>query len=199
MQIEHCKKCGKIRFKGKWLSQSEELLKDFVRFNIKPKELKDFEVQASLEPQKDNTTTAEAKISGKIDGEKISFSKKTLLKPLEALCDSCMRLGSNYFEATIQLRFGEKAQRASYDRILSRIDLLLSAEEKSGDALARRAGIEKLSNGINVLVGSRKAAKKVALQLARENKTGIVASFSLAGIDKSGNERKRYAFLVRLP
>jgi NMD protein affecting ribosome stability and mRNA decay len=48
MQIEHCKKCGKIRFKGKWLSQSEELLKDFVRFNIKPKELKDFEVQASL-------------------------------------------------------------------------------------------------------------------------------------------------------
>ncbi|MDP6670183.1 MAG: NMD3-related protein, partial [archaeon] len=104
IKIEHCKFCNKIRLGGRWVEQSEEALKNFLIKKAKVKEFSDAKVSVSLEPLNE-TTLAKIEVVGVIDGNKISVEAETLMSQQETQCDPCMRLRSDYFEATVQIRF----------------------------------------------------------------------------------------------
>ncbi len=197
IRVEFCKRCNKIRLKGQWNEQDERLLKDFVSSKLKEKELRVKGVKVNLQPLAEGSTVAELNISGTVDGEEISLIKQALLKPKRGICDACMKLASDYYEAILQLRFKEKKNREREGELKKKIERILK-EKKKLDSLAKVIAFRKDRKGFDALIGSKKAAKDVAEALAKKAKTSVVFSHSVVGMDKNGKQKKRFTFCVKV-
>lgn len=197
IEVPHCKVCGKIRVKGKWLEQTGQNIKAIVEANLKLKQVSEPTVSVELKPLGDGTSIGFVSVAGKIAGEKVSLNAEALIIPKETVCNSCALLGANYFEAILQLRFKEKASGQMVQKALQEIERLASVLHKA-DSLARITGVEKAHNGLNIELGSKRAAKKIVEFFEKKHNAKIKSSFSLAGVNASGKERKRYTFLIRI-
>ncbi len=194
IKIEHCKFCGKIRVGGKWVEQTETVLKDFLKKKVKTKDLSDVKLAISLEPMGENTL-ALVKATGNIDGNRTSVETKTLLVSLETQCDPCMRLRSEYFEATLQLRFFRPKQKQMQE-LLSEIEAITDSLKKK-NSLASVVGVEMTKNGIDVMIGSAKAAQQIVRKLSKKTTVPTIKSFKLSGIDKHGRPNKKFTYSLR--
>ena len=197
IDIPLCKKCGKIRMKGKWLGQSDSSMKAVVESQLKLKGLLNPVVSVNLDPHDDGTTFANVSINGKIGNDNVSFSAETLLVPKEITCGDCTLLGANYYEAVLQIRFARKMKQQEFEGALREIDSLAVRLQKN-DSLAKITSVERILNGFNVNIGSKRAAKKIVEHFERKHKAKTKSSFTLAGVDASGKEKKRFTFLVRI-
>jgi len=197
LEIEFCKKCGKVRLSGKWVEQSERVLSEFVKKKIKLKDFDGEEVSVSIEPVGEKESIAFVEIKGRVGDTDLELEKEVLLKPKTVLCDPCMRLTSNYHEAILQVRYAGKTSLLNKDTIFKEIESLLE-RERAKDPLAGVAGIKDARNGFDVLIGSSKAGKKVAQSLAAAHNSKVVSSFKTIGVDKAGKEKKRFTYCVRV-
>ncbi len=197
IDVPHCRKCGKIRVKGKWLGQSGQGIRQVVESQLKIKQLSNASVSIELAPQENGTTIAIVSASGKIGKDEASFDAQTLLVPKEIVCGDCNLLGANYYEAVLQLRFAKKMKREEFETVLAEIDSIAGRLHRK-DSLAKITRIEKILNGFNVFLGSKRAAKKIVEHFERKHKAKTKSSFTLAGVDASGKEKKRFTFLVRI-
>ncbi len=195
--VEHCKKCGKIRVKGKWLEQSEQNIKRIVESALKLKQISLPVVSIELKPLEDGTTIASVAVEGKIGGEKILLETESLLVQKEITCNDCTLLGANYYEAVLQLRFGEKKSEEEMQKTIIELDSLARALEKK-DSLAKITSIQKAHGGFDALVGSKRAAKKIVEHFEKRHKAQTKSSFTLAGVNSSGKVKKRFTFLIKM-
>ncbi len=197
IDVSHCKKCGKIRIKGKWFGQSEQGIRQVVESQLKIRQLSNASVSIELAPQDNGTTIAIVSVNGKIGNDKASVDAQTLLVPKEIVCENCNLLGANYYEAVLQIRFAKKMKKEEFDKTLKEIDSLVARLQKA-DSLSKITSIEKIQNGFNVSIGSKRAAKKIVEHFERKHKAKTKSSFTLAGVDASGKEKKRFTFLIRI-
>ncbi len=195
LELVQCRKCGKILLNGKWHPFSMETVLHWVKGKIKVKELEN--VRFFLEPAEEEKSIW---IKGKVLGE---IAEKLVEKPViieikmrSMLCQDCSKLSANYYEAIIQLRLNSLPKK-DWKKILGETNRLVEQQYKA-DSLARVTNVLQLKNGFDVYVGSKRAGKTVSDQLARKFNGKITRSFSLAGVDKSGNTKKRFTFLVRI-
>lgn len=195
MKIAHCKHCGKVRLSDKWLVQGKENLEEFVSSQVKPKLVSDPEISISLSPLGDGRTIATVTVSGSIDGVKLSSSSEIILKPRFVTCDECMKLSAGYHEAILQIRW--KKEPKNPDKILEETKKLLSVLKKK-HALSEIVGTSRPKEGIDVMIGSKKAAKKVASAFSKKYQSEIVSSFTVTGATKQGEEKKRLTYCIRI-
>ncbi len=195
IKIDHCKFCNKIRLSGKWLGQSELVLKRFLKKKAKISGLVDAKLSVSLEPMKDHTF-AIVKASGQIDSNKITIEAKTILKPIETQCDPCMRVRSDYSEATIQMRFSESTGLAEREKALA---LLMGQIEgmQGRDPLSKVVHALENKKGFDVLVGSNKAAQSVVRKFEAKFGVKAIKSFKLAGTDHNGQRQRKFTYCIR--
>lgn len=199
IDVPCCKKCGKLRVKGKWLEQNSEALKELVLSHLKLKKLDSPVVSVKLHRLDQGTTLAVVLVKGKIGKEEAAVETQALLVPKEIVCANCNLLDANYYEAVLQLRFdtAKKMPKRQFDETLLEIDALAERLHKK-DSLAKVTNVEKIFNGFNVLIGSKRAAKKIVEHFERKHKARTKSSFTLAGVNASGKVKKRFTFLVRI-
>ncbi len=190
-EFETCKNCGRVKVSGKWLDSIELAFNAWLPKAFKSKVLEDVSLEAIVEAEK-----ALVKISATIGGKKVSFQREIALVSKNAVCDSCMKLSSNYFEAIIQLRFSEKKLDAE-KWVLEAENLLAVLHKK--DPMAVLAKFQKVKGGLDLYVVSLRAGKHLAEELAKKHRVIVTTSYTTTGFDKNKEqEKRRYTFLVRL-
>lgn len=194
--FEKCRHCGKIRVKGKWFEGSSELLEALVLKALKNKMFDSFASRIDFF-EKPEGLKAVVEVKGIVQGVKISQVLETFLKPKIVLCDACMRLKSDYFEATIQVRYSSRLSEKEVRERVNEASVFLE-KLKALDSLAQIAKVKELRNGFDLLIGSKRAAKQLAKVLAGKSREKVKVSSTLAGVDHSGHEWSRFTYCVRL-
>ena len=193
--IQQCKNCGKTMFLGKMLPMDDESLKAIIGRRVKTRDLSDETHEISLERLQNGKISAHVVVKAMLSGIPVEIEKETILVPHSVNCDACMRLLSDYYEATIQLRAKEKG-RPDFQKILRRLQQLIR-RQSGRDGLAAITRITKGANGFDITIGSKKAAYSAVMQLKKEFGGETKMSHTLAGVDKSGKTKKRFTFLLR--
>lgn len=197
MEIEKCKRCGRIRVSGKWMKQTAGALEEYVLPKIKINEMENAKIDLTLEQEGKDGILAIIGVKGDVGGEPLTLRKELLLKQPAVLCESCNRLVASYFEAILQVRLRERQDREKINKALDNIRKLLEIEKKS-DSLAEIVNLASVNNGFDAYIGSKRAAKRAALALARKYKSRVVSSYEDKGRDRKGKPRKRFTFSVKI-
>jgi len=104
-------------------------------------------------------------------------------------CGECAKVSAGYYEAIIQLRGGIENAR---ERVMELLNLIYSKDR--GAFVARE---EKVRGGIDLYLGSAKAANKIARYFKSASNAVIKISPKLYG-RKGGKNLYRITFLIRL-
>ncbi len=195
--VEQCKKCGKIKHKGKWMDEKGEVLEKKVEEKMRVRGIERPVVAVGFRELDSGALKIEAVARGFAGEKMVSAKAESVLRKNPALCDSCMKLSSDYFEATVQVRFGEKKERKEIGELVSQAKKFLESMQNK-DPLAQVVGVRDSKKGLDILVGSKRAGKLLAQKLARKSGGKIVASSSLVGVKKDGSPKKRFTFCARL-
>ncbi|MBU0635876.1 60S ribosomal export protein NMD3 [Candidatus Micrarchaeota archaeon] len=195
VEIEQCKKCEKLLVNGKWFPFSVERIVDWVREKIKTKELENKRFEVNAQPNEEKVLIT-GKVLGELNDELLEFPIGIEVKIKQVLCHNCSILSANYYESRLQVRF-ESLSKPKWKHVLTIIRETM-VELFHRDSLAQITNIEKLKNGFDVYIGSKRAGKMAAERIAHKFGGEITRSFSLAGIDKSGKTKKKFTFLVRI-
>lgn len=197
IQVEVCKKCSKIKVKGKFVEDNEENLISLVESNLKVNEVSQPKTLIDIIPLDEGKALAKILVEGEIEGEKVYLRKEVSLLFKTGLCDPCMRVTSQYHEGILQIRGDKKTPKKKFEEVLLEAHALLSVEEKK-DPLARVVEIHWQKTGVDVWIGSKHGTKIVAEKLAKGFGTKVVSSAKLLGQDKQGKEKHRFTYLVRI-
>ncbi|MAG22313.1 MAG: hypothetical protein CL943_03345 [Candidatus Diapherotrites archaeon] len=195
IKVESCKSCNRVRVGGKWTEQTEEVLKDSLSKKVKIKEMQKPVFSIELEPLNEKTlATIIAK--GEIDGAEIEASAQTMLVSGGGQCDDCMKINSNYFEATIQIRFAKKPSEARKHALLQEMQGIIQPMVEK-DLKARIINVVNQGNGFDVVFASHRAAQRIVKFFESETDQKSTRSFSVVGMEKTGKEKKRFTYCLR--
>lgn len=195
LAFERCKFCGKVKYLTRWMEFNHDMLNEYVRSHVKSKMVKEFELSFDLnEEEKKWVGIGHAK--GLFEGAMLEQDIPIVIKKQGGVCDACMKLRSEYFEATVQIRFEGKTDHDRIRTIVQQSNQFLQSREKD-DPLAVLMGVKPDKKGVDLIIGSKKAGKDLANYLGKNSEHSIVNSSSLLGV-KSGKAKKRYTFCVRL-
>ncbi len=194
IELPYCPGCGKVSVLGRQVALQPELLNRIIKQKAKVKELSDAEVTVESLPLQQGKIKVLTRAKGFVDSVPITLQKETTVVLFQQQCDACMRLRSDYWEAKVQLRSSEKKRLQKAYAMLQQI----LAGRKGKDNLAAVVSVSKTKTGLDILIGSSKAAASAARQVQHEFKGEMKASFKLVGVDRKGREKKRFTFLVRI-
>ncbi|MFA6269465.1 MAG: 60S ribosomal export protein NMD3 [archaeon] len=194
IEIERCVKCGKIHFKGKWTSISNEEIANEVSSKIKLNhELDQPKIFVELEPITELDFAAKVTVTGFIKGVLVEQTKQTEFSLFKVSCDSCMKLVSNYREAIIQLRAGSQSEA---DSMLEVTKQLLKAESAK-DALSAAIRVLSAKNSYDLWIASNKGAIKAARKLSKLYKSKLIVSKKLIGETDEKKLKYRFTYCIK--
>ncbi|MFA5931400.1 MAG: 60S ribosomal export protein NMD3 [archaeon] len=194
INIEKCVKCGKIHFKGKWTSISNEEIANEVSSKIKLNyDLDQPKIFVELTPITDIDFSARITVTGFLEGILVEQFRTTEVSLNKVSCDSCMKLVSNYREAIIQLRATTQSEADAMLEVAREL-LRIEAAKDSLSAIIKTFGIK---NAYDLWIGSNKGAIKVARKLAKLYKTKIIASKKLIGEDDGKKPKYRFTYCIK--
>ena len=190
INLEVCKTCNRIKFRRKMHELDENILREIILANLKT----DLDIREAVLDFEETCNGYDVTVDLVIAVDTVLFAKKigTKLKLAKFLCDSCMKLVSNYFEATIQLRDFDND-----DELIKETELFL-ARAKNRDNLSAITGIGKKKEGVDIKIGSLRIAKRLARHLLNKYGATLKITDSIAGFDKNLNKpKKKYTFCLR--
>jgi nonsense-mediated mRNA decay protein 3 len=98
--------CGLGFFKGKWYEDRQELLMDLAkRTMVSPSGVNLRIIDVAAEPKAGRLQML-AHVQGSYSGSTFKTDVKWDIKPEQVKCDTCVKLGTGYYEAILQLRDG---------------------------------------------------------------------------------------------
>ncbi len=196
ISFEQCRTCGKTRLFGKMVVPTEEKLSLIVKKKVKVKDLENEAVDVKVSQASKGVFSAKVLVKGTIDDVSLFFEETVLLEPEFVQCDPCMRLSSQYHEAIIQLRSKDSDKKKLKELLPKLIDFVEAMHSK--DSLAAVIDVSEKREGFDLKVGSKKAAQNAVRQMKAKFNAETKSSSVLNGVDKSGNEKYRFTFLVRV-
>ncbi len=201
MALEYDHISGRIRQGRLWVEKSlglfEQVVKDAVLKAAAPKRMKVEDIEVLLDPHDDNINAVVSFVA-EVEGVKVRLTKKINLILRKSVSDATTKLSSNYFEATIQVRFLNGPAPKDIAEKLEEVLAALKAEKKRNE-MSQATAIKKTRKGIDVVVGSFKAADKVSQRLARKYGLKVIYSNSLFGVDDSGKNKYRHTYCIKFP
>ena len=194
LKFQQCNRCGKILVQRSWIEPDSIELTDFVKGKVKAKGFEINGIEAELEETDKNNFNALLEVKGFVEGIPLILRDALKIQFVSGICDSCMKISSDYFEATIQLRFSEKFEekKAVLEKVNSFID-----EMSKKDPLSRIVKLIKLKNGFDLVLSSNRSAKVSSDKIAKKYNSKVTKSFSVVGTDRTGREKRRYTYCVR--
>lgn len=194
INITQCKHCERLLSAGKWVDFSEDEIANEVASKVKILPgLNDPKIFVELQPLPNKNYEALIKIDGLLNNFLIEEEMACKFQLKETTCDACMKLNSDYREAIIQIR----SKKEENENSMLELAINLLNTEKSKDDLSGTSRIEKVKNGYDLWVGSKKSAAKVVRSLSKFYGTRTIASKKLIGEDEQGKRKYRHTFCVR--
>ncbi|MBU4300898.1 60S ribosomal export protein NMD3 [archaeon] len=187
-----CYDCGRARLNKFWQSfgSKNELVRNMVTRHsraLRGAELDirydDFTIKGKTEVPV--TLTAEYESNSK----KITKSKEMLLVILPEICPDCSRLRGGYYEGIMQLR------GKNQEKMQAHIEKAFSKFDKS-ESNAFISKIERLSEGIDIYIGSRTAGLKVSSEIRKIYNVDCTITNKIHGM-RQGKEIRRTTILLR--
>ncbi|MEM0360591.1 MAG: 60S ribosomal export protein NMD3 [Candidatus Diapherotrites archaeon] len=197
IEIEKCARCGRIRLSGQWVEDNNALIAEFLDKKTKIKDMDDAIVSVDFEESLKVDRIAIVKAQGEISGVHAEVARKILLAFKRVACPSCGKISGGYFEAKIQIRWNGKRNLKKEKSLCSEMKRLLFAMSQT-DPLAIVTDESEAQNGCDLYIGSNKAAKAVLSMLKNRFDATVHSSAKLSGFTKSGKERYKITYSVRL-
>lgn len=190
--VEKCAACSKLRFKGKVRAETDDLLKEIILSNLKTGDFEVKDLSLALVKKDDAVYDVTANMMLSKSGVKFRVPARTVFELRGFRCDTCMKLISDYFEATIQLRgFSDS------EKLVDEMSAFLSKAGKD-DALSAITGGGTSKQGVDVNIGSLRAAKKLVKFLVGKYDLSVMHSDSIAGYDSDKEKpKKRFTYCLR--
>ena len=197
LSIQVCPTCSDHFFKGRWINEDtngavakavEEALK------IDPDDAAITIVLSQISP-----TILHAHVEINVSGAGEPYNCFDVdVRVNRVACDRCSRISGGYYESKVQIRADHRTpERAELDRALEIAATTIDLAQKA-DRLAFIAKILWLREGLDLYVGTVKAAKRIVRALLREMGGTFSDSAKLIG-RRDGKEVYRVTFVLRLP
>ena len=194
-EVQSCNSCGKVKLQGRWNPYSEPALAKLIQSKADVY-LDNPIFEISFFKLKDHLYSAKVKISGLLDGKQAAFESFTEVKFTGALCDACMKKGSNYWESLLQIRFDEKPSKEELEhRAIQVRDLVAKLAKTDSMSFIMEEKIDK--NGMDFFIGGNRAGRHIAKALEPQAKGKIKSSYKFHGMDEHGIPGKRYSYCLR--
>jgi 60S ribosomal export protein NMD3 len=197
LSIQVCPTCSDHFFRGRWINEDtnsavakavEETLKidpDETAFTIVLKQISPTIIHAHVE----------INVSG---AGRSCESFDVDVRVNRATCDRCSRVSGGYYESKVQIRADRRRpKRAELDRALEVAATTIDLAQKT-DRLAFITKTVWLREGLDLYIGTAKAAKRIVRALLREMGGTVNDSAKLAG-RRDGKDVYRVTFVMRLP
>jgi nonsense-mediated mRNA decay protein 3 len=197
LSIQVCPTCSDHFFKGRWINEDtngavakavEEALKidpDEAAFTIVLNQISPTIIHAHVEID-----------VSQMGGSNESFDVDVRVN--RVACDRCSRISGGYYESKVQIRADHRTpERTELDRALELAATTIELAQKT-DRLAFIAKTMWLREGLDLYVGTVKAAKRIARALLRETGGTLSDSAKLTG-RRDGKDVYRVTFVLRLP
>jgi len=196
IQFQFCTRCGNIKVQRHWVEFDSINLTDFLKTKIKAKDFEIQGIEVELEEVTEKESNALIEVKGLAESIPLILNRIIKLEKVSGICDSCMKISSDFFEATVQARFKEK-NPVIEEKVFSEFQKLIEEMSKK-DPLSRIVKKEKTNNGFDLILSSNRSARLSSEKIARKYSSKVVRSFSLIGVDKSGKQKRRYTYCVRV-
>jgi len=194
MDFQYCNRCDKILVQRNWTELNSLELIDFIKSKIKAKDFVIQDIEIELEKVAIKEFNALIEVKGILAENPLVLRGVIKVRLVPGICDSCMKISSDYFEATIQARF--EKDFSEKEVVLNKFKELIDEMSKK-DPLSRIVKTAKNKKGFDLVLSSNRAAKISSEKLAKKYNSKIIRSFSVIGVDKSGKEKRRYTYCVR--
>jgi nonsense-mediated mRNA decay protein 3 len=199
LKAKVCRNCLSF-YSGGWETAGrtfDEALKEIAQKEVQKSlkhELDDLEmavrVQSVEDKGKNLVAEVEVELAGLVDDLEYKAKLKTTLEIRRVLCPVCTKKVGGYYEAIIQLR--GNAKEDLIEEVHSFLEALYVKDKK-----AFTSGRSKVRGGIDIRLGSAKAAKTLALHLKNQYGAEVKESATLVG-RKEGKDVFRTTVLVRI-
>lgn len=129
----------------------------------------------------------------KIGKKQVIEEKPVLILIKKQVCPNCSAVPQTYYEAVLQLRGSEEKVRKMQSRIEKKIGEMRPLHK---GAFISEQGIKKVLGGIDIRIGSKEIAWKLAMDIKSLYKTEIKKSYTLVGA-RQGSRIYRTTILMR--
>jgi nonsense-mediated mRNA decay protein 3 len=200
LDIERCTHCSS-RKKGKgWISVEDEeaIIHDVIFENVKThSDVSDFDIHVKPEYEDENNVNVDMIIHANVGELKVEERHKSKIRFKKTVCDECSKQQGGYWESKVQLRGARKGlDEEDIEKAYEIVDsILYHREKKDKDAFISK--IEKIHNGLDLYLGSKKLGKIISKELVQSLGGHVKESHKLMGRE-DGKDVYRTTYLVRL-
>lgn len=198
LTIKICSTCSDHFFKGHWLNDDLDTAIERVVEEALTHDADEATVKVILNEVTQTIVRAhvEVDVPHAMDAQHKSLDINVRVN--RASCDRCSKISGGYYESKVQIRADHrKPDEAELLRALE-IGTRTIAQAQKVDRLAFIAKTVQLKEGLDLYVGTVKAAKRIVRALVREMGGNFSDSAKLVG-RRDGKDIYRVTFVVRLP
>ena len=197
LSIQVCPTCSDHFFKGRWVHEDtnsavEKAVEEALKVSLG-------EIAFSIVLDQISPTIIHARVEINVSGAGGSYESFDVdVRVNRVACDRCSRIAGGYYESKVQIRADHRTpEKAELERALEIAERTVDLTQKE-DRLAFIAKTIWLREGLDLYVGTVKAAKRIARALLREMGGTLSDSAKLVG-RRDGKDVYRVTFVTRLP
>jgi len=189
----------KVRVGRLWLENNDESLKSVVADTVtalaKPKRMQISGLEVTIGRQNERAVAA-VSFSALVEGVMLPVRSEINIILNKTISDASMKISSYYHEAIIQLRFNGKP---TVEEVRSKLQELLAmiSEHKKKIELSHAIDMKNVRGGVDILVGSAKAAKIVATKISRKYNVRPIYSNKMIGMNDNGTTKYRHTYCLK--
>lgn len=188
LEVEACKDCGRVKISGEWKELSlEEAIEKILKKSVET--AGEGSVTSLMVEVYEEGSRVVVSIEGEVNGMEMEEEREVKIEMDKTTCDICSKRRGGYFEAVVQIRDGGNIEEA------------LEISEGTLKNLSDRKGfisdVKEVENGVDIYLGSKSAAKKIAKNISENFETERKSAKSLQG-EKDGQRIYRSTYLVRI-
>lgn len=196
VEITRCSRCGEYRL-DRWRDTSlEEAVEYHLSRDVSIHEELSVE-EFDFKPVGDEIGRYVFRLNGMLRDFPYSYETFFEVRVKKIACERCSRQAGGYYEAIIQIR---ASNRSLNDEELVAISEMIASgvEREHSNPRAFVSKIEERKEGVDVYLGDKRLAQKIARNIARTFGAEIKESSKIAGRE-DGRDFYRFTYLVRLP
>ena len=201
VDLQRCTNCEEFNIRDRWTKISEEdAVQDaaLTGMMIIP-EAEVVSVGTMAQAQDDRTYEVKVEADLAIGSYIVSANSSTLVRVKNNVCKRCSRQLGNYYEATMQIRSGEKELPDSLrDEIVRRIRDSVELQAKTNRQLFITK-VQQVPGGVDIMLSSISLARSLTKDLVESYGAESKESASLVGQSNDGIDIYRLTYLVRFP
>ena len=201
VDLQRCTNCEEYSIRDRWIKMSEEdAVQEAALTGLAAiPEAKVVSVGTMAKAQDDRTYEVAVQGDLAIGSYIVQSTCSTIVRVKNGVCKRCSRQLGNYYEATMQIRSGDKELSDDLrDEIVRRIRDSVEMQAKTNRQLFITK-VQQVPGGVDIMLSSISLARSLTKDLVESYGAESKESASLVGQSSDGIDIYRLTYLVRFP